>query len=572
VRGAFAAGMRQRTGALRTVAKSPGLFRAELSFLGSRSSTWASRFAVSIVAYRHGGAAAVALIGILQTLPAAVFTPVAGALADRWRRDSVLFVTSACSAVALFGAAFLLRPGVPVAYVYVLAVAASVARAVFRPVISALLPSLCHSPYELTSSNAVRGIFDGLAVVVGPALAALGARGGIGGGFVASAAMVGASAILVRGVGRAAWHPGLQAAGSLRAFAEGIRAPLVSRDLALLTGLAGCETFTRGALSVFMVVIAFKMLGLGTGGVAWLMTALGVGGFVGAMATAAFVRHRIAAWSAFGLVMWGLPIVLIGLVPGRATAFGLVALVGFANAFADTGVLTLVARVAPPQTMVRVFALFEGGISLAVALGALLAPVALDGIGLRSSLVVIGVIAPLSAALSWFRLRRLDAGIASMNTEIDLLRRVEILAPLPLPSIERLARSLRHEHVPAGTAVFEQGDIGDRFYVIEHGEAEVVGDGQVLTKLGAGEGFGEIALLKKVPRTAAVRALSDLDLASITGADFVPAVTGHSTTAEGVSSHVDHMLERFTPGPGARGGPGEAPAPATMVLEEEPTD
>ena len=54
--------------------------------------------------------------------------------------------------------------------------------------------------------------------------------------------------------------------------------------------------------------------------------------------------------------------------------------------------------------------------------------------------------------------------------------------------------------------VVTQGDVGDRYFVIESGEAEVIGDGRVVATLGAGEGFGEIALLRRSRRTATVRA------------------------------------------------------------------
>ncbi len=81
-----------------------------------------------------------------------------------------------------------------------------------------------------------------------------------------------------------------------------------------------------------------------------------------------------------------------------------------------------------------------------------------------------------------------------------------MLHPLPLPSVEQLARGLEPVDVAAGQVVFTQGDVGDRYYVIESGEAEVVGDGRVVATLGPGEGFGEIALLRRTRRTATVRA------------------------------------------------------------------
>jgi CRP-like cAMP-binding protein len=125
---------------------------------------------------------------------------------------------------------------------------------------------------------------------------------------------------------------------------------------------------------------------------------------------------------------------------------------------------------------------------------------------------------------------------------------VPMLQPLPLPAIEHLARGLESVHVPAGQAVFRQGDPADRFYVIEIGQADVVGDGHLVTTLGPGEGFGEIALLRRVPRTAMVRAATDLDLYALRCDRFLPVVTGFPPSAREAGTSVETMLDRFRPG------------------------
>jgi len=118
---------------------------------------------------------------------------------------------------------------------------------------------------------------------------------------------------------------------------------------------------------------------------------------------------------------------------------------------------------------------------------------------------------------------------------------------LPLPAIEQLARGLEPVSVPAGRAVFRQGDPADRYYVIEDGVADVLGDGHLVTKLGPGDGFGEVALLRRVPRTATVRAATDLRLQTLTSDRFLPVVTGFSPSARAAGTSVDSMLHRFSP-------------------------
>jgi CRP-like cAMP-binding protein len=125
--------------------------------------------------------------------------------------------------------------------------------------------------------------------------------------------------------------------------------------------------------------------------------------------------------------------------------------------------------------------------------------------------------------------------------EIGLLHRVSMPQPLPL------ARGLEPVRVSASQAVFCQGDPADGFYVIETGAADVIGDGRLVTTLGPGDGFGEIALLRRVPRTATVRAAADLELQALTCGRFLPVVTGFPPSSREAGVEVEEMLDRFSP-------------------------
>jgi CRP-like cAMP-binding protein len=78
----------------------------------------------------------------------------------------------------------------------------------------------------------------------------------------------------------------------------------------------------------------------------------------------------------------------------------------------------------------------------------------------------------------------------------------------------------------ADELILRAGDIGDRFYVIARGDVEVQA-GATIRHEGAGEYFGEIALLRDVPRTASVVAVTDTLLYALSREDFLRAVTGH---------------------------------------------
>jgi CRP-like cAMP-binding protein len=149
--------------------------------------------------------------------------------------------------------------------------------------------------------------------------------------------------------------------------------------------------------------------------------------------------------------------------------------------------------------------------------------------------------------VAWRRLRRLDRSIGVRDRDIGLLRGVEALGVLPLPAVEQLARHLEPVTVPAGDVVFQQGDTGDRYYVVEAGTATVVGDGRVVATLGPGEGFGEIALLRSTRRTATVRAVTDLRLQTLRADQFIPIVLGYPPSAREAGTTVDSMLTRYAP-------------------------
>jgi MFS family permease len=538
-------------GAFASNARNPNLRRAQLSFLGAWTSDWAFTVGLGIVAYRDGGATAVGLVALLRMVPAAVVAPLAAPLADRGRRERVLVMVSVVRGAATAVAALVVGVDGPPQAVYALAVLSTVAGTLFRPAHSALLPSLCRTGYELASANVVRGLLDSVATLVGPLLAAV------------LLEFTSVTVVFAVAAGASLWAAGLMlrvrydapprpsAPGRVRLVAEaadGVRAVVRNRDLALLVGLAVAQTFTRGALTVFTVVVAIDLLGTGEPGVGALTAAVGAGAVVGSLVASLLVgTRRLAGWFGIGVALWGLPIALTGIFPTEASALVLLAVVGVGNALVDLGLFTLMARLAPDAVLARVFVVLESLAALTVGLGAIVASLLIEVFSVRTALVVIGVFCPILVAAAWRRLRPLDRQIDVRDREVRLLQAVPMFNPLPLPAIEQLARGLVTVSVPAGRVVFDQGDIGDRFYVIESGTAEVIGDGRLVTTLGPGEAFGEIALLRRVPRTAAVRAADELRLQALASDHFLPVVTGFTPSALQAGTSVDAMLDRYRP-------------------------
>jgi MFS family permease len=538
------------------------LRRAQLSFLGAWTAEWAFTVGLGIVAYREGGATAVGLVGLLRMVPSAIVAPLAAPLADRGRRERILVLVSTVRGIATGAAGIVVALSGPVVIVYVLAAVSTIAATLYRPAHSALLPSLCRTGHELASANVVRGMLDSIATLVGPLLAAVILEfTDVAVVFaVASASSLAAAAVLVRLRYDAPPRPAAPRRAHLMAdVAEGVRAIVGSRDLATFTGLGMAQTFTRGALTVFTVVVALDLLDTGEPGVGTLTGAIGAGAVVGSLIASLLVgSRRLAQWFGIGVALWGLPIMLIPLFPWEAAALTLLACVGIGNALVDVGLFTLMARLVPDEVLARVFGLFESLITLAVGLGALVASLLIEWTSVSAALIIVGALCPSLVLVAWRRLRHLDRDIGELDKEVGLLHGVPMFQPLPLPAIEQLVRGLEPVHVPAGQAVFRQGDPADRFYVIEAGAADVVGDGRLVTTLGPGEGFGEIALLRRVPRTAMVRAATDLELQALGCDRFLPVVTGFPPSSREAGAEVEEMLDRFSPGEptGEQKGPG----------------
>ena len=547
-------------------ARNPNLRRAQLSFLGAWTAEWAFTVALGIVAYRDGGVTAVGLVGLLRMVPSALLAPLLSPLADRGRRERVLILVSTLRAVATGAAAIVIGMAGPTVIVYALAVLSTIAATLYRPAHSALLPSLCHTGYELASANVVRGLLDSAATLVGPLLAAVLLQlAGVTVVFaVAAGASLSAAALLVGLRYDAPPRPSAPTDTSLvRSAVEGLRAVARNRDIALIMGLAVAQTLTRGALTVLTVVVAIDLLETGEPGVGILTAAIGAGAVLGSLGASLLVdTRRLGACYAVGVALWGVPVTLIGVFPQYGAAVALLACVGVGNALIDLGGFTLLGRLAPDAVLARVFGVLESLCALSIGVGAIVTSLLIELSGVRPALVIVGLLCPVCAVAAWQRLRGMDRSIDVRDRDIRLLQGVGMLNALPLPAIEQLARGLEPVRVPAGHAVVHQGEVGDRYFVIESGEAEVIGDGHRVATLGPGEGFGEIALLRRVRRTATVLAGSELRLQALRSDHFLPVVLGYTPSAREAGTAVDTMLDRFAPHDedqsGARGAPDEA--------------
>ena len=534
-------------GAFRVAGANRNLRLVQLARLASVTGRWAYTITLAVFAYRIGGAAGVALAGIIRLAPAALAAPFAGALIQRASLGRLLVVGGLLRTLALAAAGFVVLGDGSAALVYALSAIESAVSTLMRPAQNSLLPALSRTPEELTSTNLALSVIESAGVFLGPLIgAALLSGSSVGMVFLASAGAYLVSTILLLPVGvPRATGTALRSErrGFLAEMTTGARAVAVEPSTRLVIFLYGAQNLVAGALNVLIVVTALRLLGMGQSGVGTLTAAVGIGGVVGgALAFARLRRRRHGTDLRIGLLLWGIPLVLLSLVSSQAAAIVLLGIGGGGVTVVDVSAVTLLQRTARGDLLPHALGLLQAVFVVSVAAGTLLAPALISTLGVRGALLVTGAFLPVLAVALARRVGRLDAHPEADPALVALLAAIPIFAPLAESALEHLAASLAAVVLPAGVAVISQGDHGDGFYIVEEGDLDVSVDGEHVRGLGPGDYFGEIALLRDVPRTATVRALSDVRLQRLDRAPFLGTVTGNSTSADAADAVVGARL------------------------------
>jgi MFS family permease len=519
----------QVVSALGAALRNDNVRRVELAWGGAIAAEWAHFVALGVYAYEQGGATAVGIAGLVRLLPAAVVAPFAASMGDRFRRERFLLAMALVGSGALAASAAAAFAG-ELVLVFAFAAVIGVSSTLVRPALQALLPSLARTPEELISSNGATSTVESAGALAGPLLAGvLVSVGSVGVVFVGGAAVLLAAAALLARVtveGRVDLTAAAEDQPARRMIAAGFRAIARAPRPRLLIGLAVAQAFVRGCLNVLIVVAVFRVFHGSAAEVGYLTAAIGVGGLFGALGAMVLGGRRLAVVFGIALVFWGLPIAL--LAPGSyfAAAMLLLAIVGAANSVEDVAVVTLLQRTTPDDILTRVLGVLWGLAMGGVAIGSIAAPAIVGAVGPRAAFVVVGMILPLLTIATYRRLVEIDRAVAPA-AELELINRVPIFAPLSIAMKERVAANLVPLSVSAGELVIRAGDAGDRFYIVAGGELDIDAGG-VHAAAREGDYFGEIALLRDVPRTANVKAVADSQLYALQRDDFLAAVTGHS--------------------------------------------
>ena len=537
-----------KRGVFVTAFRNRSLLRVELAWLVFNGAEWGVWLTMSVWAYTHGGAAAVSLIILVQLVPCIFISPYLGAITDRARAGRVLFFGLLISGLTMAGLAAAMALGAPRVLVFVLAPFMNLALSAPRPAQAALLPSVVRSPLELTAANVVSSWMENASVLIAPALT--GVLLGLGGpalaaGVLAAFTLAGASMMFGIPGPRPLTEPG-EGTSLTSEVRESVATVWHVPAARTLVGVVGSQYILVGALDVLYVVLAITTLEIGESGAGFLNSAFGLGGIIGVAVTATLVaRRRLAPALVAGIVTAALALGVLGLFPTVVGAVVLLAVAGVCRSVFDVTGRILLQRAAPPQVLGQVFALLESLMDAGLAFGAILVPVLVGLSGARAALVGTALLFFVLVALAWRRLRTIDDSADVPQVQIQLLRSIPIFSPLPAPELEGLARALVPVEALAGTTLITEGEAGDCFYAIADGRVGVSKRGQDVATLGRGQGFGEIALIQDVPRTATVVALTDVSLYSLEKEPFVLALTGHAPAARAADALVAQRLEEL---------------------------
>ena len=498
-----------------------------------------SMVALSVWAFARGGASAVGLLGVARLLPGALALPFGAWAADRFSRRRVVTAVFVAISVTQAVIAIGLASDVPAAAVYALVAVSSIAATPYRSAHLALAPLVARTPSELVAMNVTAGTLEGLATFVGPAVAGL-LLFRTDPWFVLSSASVAAAAgcVAVSGI-----HVDVDPSKAVRrrrdrpleALIGGITELRKNTDTAVVVSCFVAQLLVRGFLTVLLVSVSFDLLELGSSGVGWLAAIIGIGGIVGGFSAVALTRRRrLGRPFAVALSLWGLPITLIGVVPNTAVVVAALFTIGVGNAILDVSGFTLIQRLAADRSLGRVFGvLFTFGIAMG-GLGALAAPVLVSALGLRPVLILVGAVLPVLALALLPRFRTVDEHAEPLPELVSLFSSIPLFAPLPPTTIEKIAACCATAARSAGSVIINEGDHGDRFYAIVRGQVEVRRGTIARRRLGPGDYFGEIALLREMRRTATIVALSDVHLATLDTADFLDSLAS-SDAAYGIA-------------------------------------
>ena len=518
-------------------------------------------YLVALVVYlidETGSVGWVAAAATARMATSMLLGPIGGAIADRFDRRRLMVLLDLARAAVMVVVALVIAIGVHPLVVVVLVVVAAALTTPYRPAAVAATPLLVPES-DLAAANAAEATVGQLAWFIGPAVgAALASWAGPEPAFVVNGATFAVSALLVGRIGdigrgtpsdrRRTGRPGSPARSSRASTA--IRA---SDGLAAMTVLLVAVMFAYGIENVVQVLVVQDRLGWDAGGVGVLSAFLGVGGLAAAPFAGRVARSgRSGALLAGAGLLMGAPLALLAVITSPVIACALMVVEGAGNVLLDVLFVTLLQRLCAEAVMGRVFALQDTGAAVAQLVGIVAAPLLVTHLSLQGALVIGGGALVVTAVVLLPRLeavsRRLEADRLAIAPLVERLGAVPIFADAAPTALERIARGSRERRYELGDVIVAEGDAAVDVFVVHEGDVVVstAANGEI-GRLGPGDWFGEIGVLRQVPRTATVTAATGVEVSAIPGALFVGALNGTDGLPDPLTLTMDMRLMRTQP-------------------------
>ena len=508
---------------------------------------WLYLVALLVVVYQESDdPVLLGIVGAARILPYVVLSVPAGIVIDRYDRRMVLLVTDVARGLIMVVMTVVVAMDGPVIAIIALAILATCFSCFFRPAIGAYLPSLVRDERELGPANSLFATLGELSFIVGPAIAGLIiAASDLTLAFAINAVTFGVIAIVLftlppglPGKPSGGVDPGAEleaeAAAANPTVEAGIRARLnvIRRPLIGMLTLDTVAGFMFGGLSVITVLIAVDQLNAGEAGTGYLNAAVGVGGVLGAIGSGAILaRRNLAPAMLVGALGLTIGFIVLGFSTQMVPALLAMAIIAAGSLVADVVSTTVFQRIVEDDLRGRVLGGMQTLQTGTYAAGALLLPILFSVLGPRVVLPIGGLVILVAGLIALALLR--PYLIREPDAAVDVLTRVSrlpLFAGVPGPALEAAAGRLEPVTVRKGDVIVRQGDLADRFYVIETGtfavdqEEATTGAVRRLRVMGTDEVFGELGLMHGMPRTATVTAETDGTLLALPGPAFLELV------------------------------------------------
>ena len=531
-----------------SVRASPNLWRLQVGWGAAQITSWAWLPAMMALAFERGGPLAVGLVLAFRQIPGALAAPVLSAISER-RPQRAFAAISVARASAMGGAAACAFWEAPLALFFALVALEGLGEGPLRGLHKGLLPWVIRSPRELVAASAVGSILTQLGAFAGPGLGTLVLAGASYGTLFAllSGIVLSTAIPLARiRIGRPV-KEGQVAGAWLRQLSSGFDALRRDESVTFLVALLATASGSLGAIQACAPSLAQQILGPGPQGTTLLIAAVGLGGLAGGLLVLARgARLSPRRQIVLGLSLCAAPWIALAFPLPAGIGLALVVLAGLGIALYGIAGNTLLIRVVHPDVRATLLGIKVLLVLTAAGVGGMLASLGVDVLGVRVTLPMTGALLGLLSLLAYSRLPGIEARASRRDRELSVVASTALFRGLPMASCELLAMQLQRADVLPGIPVVRQGDSGESFFLVESGRLSVSADGRRLRELSAGDSFGEIALVKAVPRTATVEALEPSVLWTLERRGFLEAVTGDPDTYQLAHTIADERLGAST--------------------------